>query len=271
MVLTPEQLRHAQMVLLYMMKRIHAACVKRGVRYWLAGGTLIGAVRHKGFIPWDDDLDICMMRSDYDRMKEVVEQELADEFAWQDASTDPQAPFYFGKIRLKGTLWLEEMVQDTGMRENGFFVDVFPVDYRPESHWRARFLYNYTLWLARSYFFETVRRPFHSETFAKTLLFQAGRLLPRRFLYWLYRRATTAPSRYRKTSHCYEIGGTLHQDVPSETYEKFILMPFEDTEFYVPENWDLRLRVQFGDYMQMPPPEDRVCKHNIAKVDFGKY
>ncbi|MBR0458809.1 MAG: LicD family protein [Victivallales bacterium] len=272
MILSPEQLRHAQMVLLYMMKRIHEACVKRGIHYWMAGGTLIGAVRHKGFIPWDDDLDICMMRHDYNKLPQIVQEELSDEFTWQDYHTDPNIPEYFGKVRLKNTLWLEEHKMDLGIREQGFYVDVFPVDYCPESDFRAKLVYNEALLFARAAY---LKRRGISITSADSLknfiMLLCSKLLPLKLSRWLYERVVMAPERYLRTSRCYEIGGNLHQLVPVETYEKFVLLPFEDTEFYAPENWDLRLKVQYGDYMTLPPPEERVAKHNIIQVDFGKY
>ena len=120
-----EDLRQAQKIMLYIMKKIHEVCVKHNIKYWLDYGTLLGAIRHDGFIPWDDDLDICMMREDYEKFNKVAQAELGDEFFWQTPETDTDLCYEYGKVRLNGTLWQETVWMHTDKLKNyGLFIDV---------------------------------------------------------------------------------------------------------------------------------------------------
>ena len=94
-------LRRQQLRMLELLEVIDVICRKHQIPYWLSSGTLIGAARHKGFIPWDDDLDIEMLRSDYLRLLKVLPQELPDNLALQTNETDPNYIFIYGKLRDK--------------------------------------------------------------------------------------------------------------------------------------------------------------------------
>lgn len=118
------ELQHLQKVLLSMAKDIDALCKKNGIEYYLLGGSCIGAIRHKGFIPWDDDLDICMTRPNYEKFLEVCRAQLDESnYVLQEGLRD--WPLNFSKIRLRGTFLheLEDDYADSGM--HGIFVDVF--------------------------------------------------------------------------------------------------------------------------------------------------
>ena len=131
--LSKENLRQAQKVMLYIMKKIHEVCVKHNIRYWLDYGTLLGAVRHDGFIPWDDDMDISMLREDYEKFNAIAQQELGEEFFWQTKETEPDFCFEMGKVRLNGTVWQEKNWEKSSITHQGLFVDIFPIDPFPES------------------------------------------------------------------------------------------------------------------------------------------
>lgn len=127
-------LRRQQMRMLEILKEIDRICKKYGIQYWLSSGTLIGAARHGGFIPWDDDLDIEMMRDDYERLMEVLPSELPTTMALQTHKTDPTYFFYYAKIRDRRSLLAEGNNYDRMWKEQGIYIDIFPLDKAATCH-----------------------------------------------------------------------------------------------------------------------------------------
>ena len=116
-----EVLRKVQPILLEMLKEIRRVCDENGIRYFLYRGTFLGAVRHKGFIPWDDDMDVAMLRSDYEKFCEIAPQKLSDEYCFQNWHTDRDYAHPFGKVRKRGTVYVEAKCRR--LPENGFYID----------------------------------------------------------------------------------------------------------------------------------------------------
>lgn len=110
------------------LRKIHKLCVLHGIKYYIVGGTLLGAVRHGGFIPWDDDIDIAMYRDDFKRFKEVCMTELGEDFFLQDIYTDPGYNQMMPKVRKNGTILNSPMTVNLKMHK-GLFVDIFMLDY----------------------------------------------------------------------------------------------------------------------------------------------
>ncbi len=126
--ISPETLRQAQKVLLESLVWFDGVCQKHGLRYWLDSGTLLGAQRHKGFIPWDDDIDISMPVEDYEQFKEIALHEKNDGIFFQTSSTDPEFPFDYIKLRSNKATIIEfhEQHRDIAYHQ-GVFVDIFPM------------------------------------------------------------------------------------------------------------------------------------------------
>ena len=102
-------------------------CRKHRIKYYLSSGTLLGAVRHNGFIPWNDDMDIEMLRDDYEKFKQIALKEMDKKYFWQDVYTDKNFGFPFTKIRINNTRYIEEIAVKN-RAHNGIFIDVFPID-----------------------------------------------------------------------------------------------------------------------------------------------
>lgn len=122
---------HEEMLVIY--QEIARVCDKHGLCYFVVGGTLLGAVVHKGYIPWDDDLDIAMPRDDYDRFIELAPKELSAAFYLHHTSTDPDYWLPFAKVRMNNTVFLEEKRKNVKAHA-GIYVDVFPFDYASEQN-----------------------------------------------------------------------------------------------------------------------------------------
>ena len=114
------------------LKEVHSICMKNNIKYFLHFGTLIGAVRHNGFIPWDDDIDIGMLRPDYEKFLKIVKNNLSKDYIVQNQKTDKGFAFCFTKIMLQDTVWIEQNSIRTNKKYNGIYIDVFPFDKVPE-------------------------------------------------------------------------------------------------------------------------------------------
>ena len=147
-------MRKVQLTQLEIAKEIKRVCEENDIRYFLADGTFLGAVRHKGFIPWDDDMDFGMLRADYEKFCRIAPSKLKPEYCLQTWYTDPNYSLPFGKVMKRGTVYLESK-KTRRLKENGFYVDIFPYDYVPEnqterSRYAAKLLNIYRVKLMRS-------------------------------------------------------------------------------------------------------------------------
>ena len=126
--IAPEVLRKAQLIMLDMLIEFDAICKKYKLQYWLDSGTLLGAVRHRGFIPWDDDIDLSMPVEDYNKFIEIAESELSSEIFFQTSQTDKNFKFDYIKLRSNKASIVEFHEKDKPIKyHQGVFVDIFPM------------------------------------------------------------------------------------------------------------------------------------------------
>lgn len=123
-------LEQSQLVMLRLLRIVDEICINNSLDYWIDSGTLLGAVRHDGFIPWDDDLDICMPRKDYNKFIELASSELPSDTFLQNKDTDPTFPPYYVKLRDNNSTIIERFENDRNIEfHQGIFIDIFPVDF----------------------------------------------------------------------------------------------------------------------------------------------
>ena len=267
-----ESLRQAQKIMLYIMKRIHEVCVKNNIRYWLDYGTLLGAVRHDGFIPWDDDMDISMMREDYEKFCKIAPQELGDEFFWQTRDTEPDFAWEYGKVRLKNTLWLEKKWVKSPFEHKGMFVDIHPCDPFPKTKLSMLYLTIFST-LCNVLLNYKIKKACTNKLFFKIVTIISSMIFSKKFCAdWMIKKVKKLQKLKNKSPMC----GKLFDASPGNwcersVFDKLVLKRFEDTEFYIPEKYDIRLSKLYGNYMT--PPAEGQCSghHNIVDFDFGKY
>jgi len=125
-------LRRAQLKMVEILTAIDDICTRHNIDYWLTAGTLLGAVRHNGFIPWDDDCDIIMFRKDYDRFMEIAQKELPKNLLLQNKDLNPNYPKKMTKVHMKGTKLVEAKESMNEKFHQGIWVDVFILDYYPD-------------------------------------------------------------------------------------------------------------------------------------------
>ena len=266
-----EQLKELQKVELGILAEIIRVCEKNGLMYFTVGGTTLGAIRHNGFIPWDDDIDIGMMRDDYERFIEIAPQELAEGYTLTHFKYDEEVPTYFAKVRKDGTKFVEEYTKDIDMHQ-GIFVDVFPFDIVPQNK-MLRKLYNSRAKLWNQLFIaKSVNMPsFHPKkhkvllTVIRKSLHVLMKPVSKEILYSEADRAMRAYNKRKgkKVStrglevFCCDIKDLL----PPEEHV------FEDMKVLIPANADAVLKQQYGAYMQLPPEEERY-NHAPTLLDF---
>ena len=271
-----ETLRKVQLAQLEIGKEIKRVCDENGIKYFLDSGTLLGAIRHKGFIPWDDDMDMGMLREDYERFIEIAPKELKPEYFLQTWKTDKSYHYAFAKIRKKGTVFIEAVSQKTNAH-NEIFVDVFPYDIYPDDETVRTKLTKKIMLLKYSLWMKDGMTPWLRHKSVLDRLLVKAKYVPHYFYALTHSRDAMIaeyeklmPMHNAETSKYYveQSGGTPFGKwiIPTECFKDFIEVKFEDTMFLVPEKYDLYLKTVYGDYMQLPPVEKRGNWHQIVEV-----
>lgn len=258
----PDQtnLRAYQAAELEILLEFQRVCKQLGLRYYLTAGTLLGAVRHKGFIPWDDDIDVAMPREDFDRFANHANTALAPEYLFQDSRTEPLYPYYFAKLRKRGTQVKEPILQSIDM-EQGIYIDIFPLDVCPDHNWRALLLFK-GMELLTCAILSRVSREFTCgyQKRCVRLAWAILRKLPTKLLFWgreALRRLSAVGTSGRRLC---TVGG--HHGFPRETYaaewfQSTVELEFEGHCFPSPAGWAELLRSMYGNYMTPPPEQER--------------
>ena len=136
MIYTKEQLKHLQSILLLMLIEFDRVCRENDLKYYLCGGTLLGAVRHKGFIPWDDDVDVLMPRDDYEKLLALKSGIFNDDMFIESNENDSYYGHVFAKLMLPGTLNSENFTENVKCKKN-IYIDIFPLDYTTSNKFKT--------------------------------------------------------------------------------------------------------------------------------------
>ncbi|MDR1343761.1 MAG: LicD family protein [Tannerellaceae bacterium] len=262
-------LRQAQLVMLRMLKIIDYLCRKHGIRYWLCSGTLLGAVRHKGFIPWDDDLDISMPREDYERFVKIALAEFPADMMIQTLETDPHYKYLPlpCKVRDKKSYTLSPGFDDEESAK-GLFVDIFPVD---RFH-LSPFTFRYERWLK-------VYNTFICKCLISVHFAHESKV--RRFLSYFHPLFHFMVARYMRFakriiesnkklgSDCYIGAGFDTMWIRYYKYDDIYPLTevsFEDALFLAPRSTDAYLKAIYGpDYMTPLPESKRIVHASVIK------
>ena len=246
-----EKMKRVWAVQLSMLDEVERICRKYGLRYFADSGTLIGAVRDKGYIPWDDDIDLAMLREDYERFVKVAPRELGEGLKLQTVYTEENYLRGHAQIRDGRTTGYNE--EDARAGYNcGIFIDIFPLDGMPDGKLAAR-LWAFQVRLCWMVLYTWYRYDYYGKkTLAGRLLYGFGRLLhiPMRRA---YRRYEMVCARY-KGKHTKRVCDTVFiSQLAKNTWERkwfedVVYLPFENRQIPAPVGYDGRLRAEYGEY-----------------------
>lgn len=276
----PAVLRTLQLVETTILAEFDRVCRKLDIPYVVYGGTAIGAVRHQGFIPWDDDVDVCMAREDYERFLAEAPSELGADFEIHNSRTHKDFPNMFTNLVLKETLFIPEFIKDSTYRMP-IGLDIFPLDNVPRDKKAYQRQSRATWFWGRMLYLQGTPAPY----------LEVGGVLRKAILsatfviYWTLRLARVKPralqQRWEKAARRYEHAemdlmadftdrtplawSVTHDDLYPSTD-----VPFENITVKLPRAYDKILMRGYGDYMQLPP-EDKRKTHLPVVIDFGKF
>lgn len=243
--------------------KIDAICREMGYEYFILYGTLLGAVRHGGFIPWDDDVDIVMPREDYYKLGKYIQEHPEHGINYIDISNRPDTIYYCAKVCDTSTVVKESLFRP--VEDYGAFVDIFPLDCFPDNEKARLRYYQKALRMEQIVQHATRIQPFKGKTWKSTLvrraafyysrLYDPGKMIAK--MHRLFMENNKKPTTYVGVPWSYQL---FRADLFREKTE----LKFEGHSFYAPKNWDEALRASYGDYMQLPEESKRVCSHGLV-------
>ena len=264
--LTQAQLHQLQRIELELLVEADRICKKCGIHYNIIAGTLLGAVRHGGFIPWDDDADIALLRPEYERFREACKTELdTSRFYFQDYTNTPGYRWGYGKLRRKGTTFLREH-QEHMPYDQGIFIDVFPLDNVPMHPWKRQW-HSLQCYLIRKFLWSEVGKAADKSPW-KRALFRLMSCVPRD---WIFRRydalvaaGSVDPSRWVRILTFPT--PTRDEGYLRAWYENSAPVIFEGATFQGIADYDSYLAFKFGNYHELPPESQRKV-HPASKLE----
>ncbi len=262
--LTERELRDLQLVELEMLLEVDRICRKCGIKYCISAGTMLGAVRHGGFIPWDDDADVAFLRPEYEKFREACETELdKSRFYFQDYRNTEGYRWGYGKLRRKGTEFIR-LNQEFMPYEQGIFIDIMPYDNVPDNY-VLRAVNNFQCFLYRKIFWSAVGRK--SATGFTKLVFELLYRIPEKKLYRSYDRFIARCDRKptkRIRIFAFPVPGKEFGYLRS-SFDELKETEFEGVMLMGMKDYDTYLRYKYGDYMTLPPVEKRKV-HPVSKI-----
>lgn len=260
------ELEELKKIQLGILDYIDKFCRDNNIKYWLDSGTLLGAVRHKGYIPWDDDIDIGMLRQDYEKFTELFNKDNNSNYKFHCYENDSNWYFPYGKV-LDGNTIMYEPDEKSGVK-TAVYVDIFIYDNAPADEeflkkmYRKRDLYNKLNKLQTSkHFVLPEKQKYNFLRYPVWLLFQ---LFPKRYF---IRKSINNCKKYMKeeTGYIGNFSGMVAKvKSKKEIFNSFIEVEFEGKKYPAPIGYDEWLTDCYGDYMKLPPKEKQVSHHRFV-------
>lgn len=258
-------LEEHQKAIYTILEEFDRVCNLLDIPYYLFAGTMLGAVRHNGFIPWDDDLDILMMRNDYNRFLNEADKYInKKKFYVQKEFTD-HWPMFFSKMRLNGTACLEKYHPKDHKMHEGVYIDLFPCDNASENIFLRKIqFYASKIVISKSLY----QRGYETDSIIKKCFMQVCRGLSKKFFIKVSRLEKNNDSSYVHifygASRKYEKSVFLR-----EMFSDSIEVQFQDKLYPIPKEYDLLLTKLYGEYKELPPESERKCKVHAILVDLN--
>lgn len=275
-VLSPVEFRRLQLVQLELLVEFDRVCRIHNIDYVISSGTMLGAIRHKGYIPWDDDADIMMLRSEYERFKTVMSDLNPDICFFQDHAIDPEYRWGYGKLRRTGTEYVR-LGQEHLKSKTGINVDVFPYDDIPLSP-LGQMIQDAYCYCCRKILWSEVGK-MNSHGFMKYWYSILSTIPANKVHKWLnfYIKKSRKDSPNKVRILCFTAIGKLYYKhplkerygIPKDWFTKRAEFEFEGKKLMGTKDYDECLRFWYGDYMKLPPVEHREPHAPVSHINFG--
>lgn len=263
--ISEEELMQIQTIQQDLIQEVSRICKKCGIHFNMVGGTMLGAIRHKGYIPWDDDADIGFLRAEYEKFREACKTELNHEkYYMQDLRDTEGYRWGYGKLRRKGTEFIR-LNQEFMPYEQGISIDLMPFDNVPDGYISRR-IHFLKCFIYRKLFWSEVGSRSEESPY-KRMVYKVMRKVPMNLLIRSYQRFIDAGQR-QKTRLVRILTFPTPKGVygyERKWYTDLSKYPFEDMELPGAKDYDRYLNVKYGNYMEMPPNEKRKI-HPISKL-----
>lgn len=253
-----QSIKDVQNKILEIMKYIDNLCRENSIDYYIMGGTALGAVRHGGFIPWDDDLDIFMTPSQYAKFKSVFEKQNSTEYVLQEWKTTPNYLEY-AKVRLNGTTFIEECYKDCKDMHHGIYVDIMILHKVPDSKFIQKLVYLESKFVT---LYALSQRNWNPKTKTQKMVLKSLKFMPCKLMAKIaYKHIYKYDESKEKFKYCYWITPAKFKNglFDKSFFENPVDIPFEDTCFFGSKKIKEYLEYRYGDYMKLPPEETRLA------------
>lgn len=261
-----EQLRKIQLTQLELIQEVDRICRKCNIHYNMVGGTMLGAIRHHGYIPWDDDADIGFLRKEYEKFREACKTELnTEKYYFQDCRDTYGYRWGYGKLRRKDTEFVR-LDQEFMPYEQGIAIDLMPFDNVPDAE-LARKAHKLICFLFRKTFWSAVGRK-TEKNILKKMIYQILYLIPEKSLASGYQKWIDACAKLGKTKQVRILTFPTPKGVYGynrEWYTSLRLYEFENCMFPGAKDFDGYLKVKYKNYMDIPPVEKRKT-HPVSRL-----
>lgn len=264
-----KDVKEVQGKILETMKYIDALCRKHGITYYIMGGTALGAVRHGGFIPWDDDLDIFMAPSEYEIFKKVFEAEDSPLFVLQEWRTTPDYLEY-AKVRMNGTTFIEEAFKDRKDLHQGIYVDIMILHKVPESKFIQKLVYYESKFVT---LYALSQRNWKPKSTSQKLVLNSLKFMPCKLMAkCFYRRIYKYDDMKTSFKYCYWITPAKFRSglFDSSFFSDPVDIPFEDTVLLGSKKIKEYLEYRYGDYMKLPSKEAQQAAVHAMLFDVNR-
>lgn len=271
-----EEFRRLQLTQLPMIKELDRVCRKHDIHYIIAFGTMLGAFRHKGYIPWDDDADIAMLREDYEKFRSVAHELDPSICFFQDHYNDPEYLWEYAKLRRTNTVFIRAG-QEHMRGKTGVFIDIFPMDDVPDSM-QGRILQDIDCYCLRKILWARAARV-NSKGFWK-VWFSILSLIPVNYVYKRVEQYASRSSNHSKKNVRIllfpAVGRIGRKDnpfpkqfgIPKKWFLSRAEYDFEGEKFFGPRDYNGYLTYTYGDYMKLPPEDKREPHAPVSEYKF---
>lgn len=263
--ITDKELKQIQEIQIELIDEVKRICKKYGIHFCMVGGTMLGAIRHKGYIPWDDDADIGFLRTEYEKFREACKTELNHEkYYMQDLRDTEGYRWGYGKLRRKNTEFVR-LNQEFMPYEQGIFIDLMPFDNVPD-FWLMRKVHFFRCFLYRKLFWAEVGSRIE-EKFILRIVYKVLRRIPMKKIIKSYQRFIDTGQR-KKTKLVRILTFPTPKGIygyDRKWYTQLAAYKFSETILPGARDYDGYLRTKYGDYMNLPPAEERKT-HPVSKL-----